>query len=476
VSRQSTGCALFCLPYAGGDETAFWAWRGAFAPHVRVFPVGLPAGPSPPDVTRAISGVAGRPYALYGHSMGARLAFEVVRELRRSDAPPPVRLFVGASRPPHLREPLATFADAADAELVEQLVRRVNAPVELRYDAELRDLLLPPLRADLAWLNSYRLQPEQPLDLPVVAVAGAADPDIRPVELLGWARHTTASFRLHTVAGDHMFVRDMGPGGVADLIAAELSAALCGEPALRLPASDEIHVWLAELDQLPLTCAAADELSATEANRASRLRHEADRRRYIGRCVVLRRILTRYGSDVGTAELAIGPGGKPYVCSPAGLNFSLSQSGGTTIVAVTHGHEVGADVERMRPLANFEAFCEGALESAELAEIAAAPEEARLRVALQLWTAKEAVLKATGDGLRVEPASFSFAEQPHGVPWRAAAPPGLAHLVRWRVTHLELPGAVAAIATELAGWRLRFETLTDVPPEPRHLPPPLLRS
>jgi len=461
VSGGSTECALFCFPYAGGDETAFWPWRSALAPPVRAHPVELPDGPSPRGVTRAIAGAARPPYALYGHSMGARLAFEVARELRRLGAPPPVRLFVGAARPPHLREPLARYAEADEAELVDQLVRRVNAPRELRDDAELRGLLLPPLRAGLAWLNSYRFQPEPPLEVPVVAVAGAGDPEIAPTEMLGWARHTCAAFRLHTVAGDHMFIRDRGAGSVTDLVAAELSAALCGEAPLRLPAPDEVHVWLAPLAEMPLACAATDELSAGEASRAGRLRHEADRRRYIGRCVVLRRLLDRYGAGVGTGELAIGGGGKPYVSHPAGLRFSLSHSGGTVVVAVTRGHEVGADVERMRPLANFEAFCEGALDPAELAEIAAAPEEARLAVALQIWTAKEAVLKATGDGLRVEPASFSFAGQPHGMPWQAAAPPGLARLARWRVTHLQLPGAVAAIATELHAWRLRFETVTD---------------
>ncbi|GAA2381523.1 hypothetical protein GCM10010404_42320 [Nonomuraea africana] len=189
------------------------------------------------EVADEIAPATSTPYALYGHSMGARLAFEVVRELRRRDLPPPTRLYVGAAHPPHLRVPLAATADLPDDAFIDQLVRRAGALAELRDEPELRELMLPLLRSDFAWIKRYRYTPEPPLDTPVVAVAGVDDGEVGPSDMLGWARHTAAGFGLRTVRGGHFFVKDTHEE-LARLITADLA------DEVGPPEEDEVHVWL----------------------------------------------------------------------------------------------------------------------------------------------------------------------------------------------------------------------------------------
>jgi surfactin synthase thioesterase subunit/phosphopantetheinyl transferase len=458
---------LFCLPYAGGGASAYWSWRHAFGDSVDVQPVQLPGREgriaerlelSPAAIAAELAARAAPPYALYGHSMGARLAFEVARELRRRGQPLPERIYVGAAHPPHVPPPLAKAADLPDDAFIDVLITRAGAPTELRDEPELRELMLPVLRADFGWLKRYRYLADPPLPVPIVAFAGAHDPEVAPRDMLGWARHTAAGFRLHTLVGGHFFLRD-----AAEQLARLLTADLQPDDApLDAPADDEVHVWLAALDDLPGACAAVDELSPNEARRAAAFHGEQDRRRYVGRCVVLRRLLRRYGVDVGAAELPTRRNGKPELAD-SDLAFSLSHSAGLALIALAWERDIGADVERVRPVADLDALCEGALDAGERAELAGVAEDERLGVALRVWTAKEAILKATGDGLRVEPSQFGFRDltAPPGRPWRARAQGGLERLTRWRVTHLPLDGAIGAVALLLDDWRLRLETVRD---------------
>jgi surfactin synthase thioesterase subunit/phosphopantetheinyl transferase len=487
VFRPHAQATLFCLPYVGGATSAFRGWQQAFGPAIEVLPVQLPGRESrisespvldPREIAAAIADRVDRPYAIYGHSMGARLGFEVIRELRRRGEQLPARFYVGGSRPPHLDEPIVRIAHLPDDRFVEELLRLGGTPEQALHEPELRELMLPLLRADFGWIDQYRYCPEAPLPVPIVGFGGTGDTTAEPLVMLDWAAHTSAGFRLHTLTGNHFFLNDHQPK-MAELISADLLAAVPagveggvsggwdGAP-LAAPDEDEVHVWSAVLDDLPALCAAIDELSPRERDRAARFRAESDRRWHIGRSAVLRRLLGRYGVDVGTAELLAGPRGKPTVPNPLDLRFNLSHCAGLVLVAVTRGAEVGVDVERLRPLADFAAFCDGALDPAERAELTDVSlhgwsAEARLRHALQLWTAKEAVLKASGDGLYVEPNRLNFASQQPGTPWRARVDADLARLGPWRVTHLPLDGALGAVAVAQDSWRLRFETVMETP-------------
>lgn len=222
---------LFCLPYAGGGASAYRAWASAFPSTVGVHPVQLPAregriaepgGFDIAGVTDAILARADRPYAIYGHSMGGRLGFEVVRELRRRGARLPRTMYVAGSRAPDRAEPLSTLADADDATLIGRIVSMGGVPPEVFEEPELRDLALAVLRTDLTWISRYRYVEEEPLPVPLIAYAGEADPVAPVTALAAWARHTTGGFELRTVPGGHFFLREqldrLAPAMVRDLI------------------------------------------------------------------------------------------------------------------------------------------------------------------------------------------------------------------------------------------------------------------
>ncbi|GAA3282837.1 thioesterase [Dactylosporangium vinaceum] len=224
---------LYCLPDAGSGAGAFRAWPHRLPPHVDVRPLRLPgregriAEPpefDPAGLAAAIARHADRPYALYGHSMGARLAYDVVQDLRRRPgARLPEALCVGGSMPPDRRPPLVDAAGWPEDRLVAELIDRTGAGSELRDEPELRDLILPVVRADLRWLGSRPTALGPPLPMPVVAFAGADDRDDGPVPMSGWSRSAGAGFRLHVVPGGHAFHRDP-PAELIDALSAELRA------------------------------------------------------------------------------------------------------------------------------------------------------------------------------------------------------------------------------------------------------------
>jgi surfactin synthase thioesterase subunit len=201
----------------------------AVPPALEVVPVRLPGREQrfaePPDlypgeIASAICARADRPFAIFGHSLGARIGFEVVRELRRRGDRLPERLYVAAARPPGAFNPIASLVELDDEPFASALVDLLGAPAALRDNRELRELMLPLLRSDLGWLHRHPYQPEPPLDLPIVALAGADDTQCGRLPMLGWERHTSAAFGLHTLPGGHFFPQTH-PEQVADLLGGE---------------------------------------------------------------------------------------------------------------------------------------------------------------------------------------------------------------------------------------------------------------
>ncbi|MGX1615004.1 thioesterase domain-containing protein [Micromonospora chalcea] len=234
-SRPEAPVRLFCLPYAGAGASAFRRWAAEFGPGVDVTPVQLPGRENRitedprfnvADVADAIASRADRPYAIYGHSMGGRLGFDVVRELRRTGRPLPLRLYVGGARAPHVRTPgpFDGLSRAGDDELLRRLGEGGGLPAELLDHPELVELLLPLLRADFGRVDDYRHVPGEPLPVPIVVFAGRTDRAVTRDQSAAWAEHTAAGFTLHELDGGHFFLHDRLPE-LAALIRADLTAA-----------------------------------------------------------------------------------------------------------------------------------------------------------------------------------------------------------------------------------------------------------
>ncbi|SFB44062.1 myxalamid-type polyketide synthase MxaE and MxaD [Amycolatopsis marina] len=231
---------LYCLPYAGGAASVFYDWPSAIGPDVEVQAVSMPGrerrfaedpGFEIAELADAVAAHAdGRPFALYGHSLGGLVAFEVIRRLRRTRQRLPVRLYAGACRAPHIREqgPFVGLSRLDDEELVRRVAEGGGVPDAVLAEPELMELLLPVLRADFTWIDDYEYLPEPPVEVPIVAFAGSSDDAVATADVQAWAGHTAAGFSLSQIEGGHFFLRESRDELLAtvrgDLVAATAAA------------------------------------------------------------------------------------------------------------------------------------------------------------------------------------------------------------------------------------------------------------
>jgi medium-chain acyl-[acyl-carrier-protein] hydrolase len=152
------------------------------------------------------------PFALFGHSFGALLAFEIARELRRRGAPGPDHLFVSGRRAPRLPEPAPPLHGLPDAEFVAEIRSRFDGiPPAILQEPEILQLLLPALRADMAALETYAYLHEEPLECPITALGGEDDPWATKEELEAWREETDASFATRRFPGAHFYLQQAEP-------------------------------------------------------------------------------------------------------------------------------------------------------------------------------------------------------------------------------------------------------------------------
>ena len=215
---------LFCFPFAGGGTLLYRSWAEVLRPRAAVCPVVLPGRegrlnePAFDDMDALIAALVKEiapfldvPFAFYGHSMGAAIAFELARALRRAGQPLPRGLFVSAARAPQSRLGHQPQADPDDASLLEQLRRLEGVPAEVLANAAVMRLLLPALRADTRLYRNYIYLPEEPLAIPIYAYGGDADPNVSRAQAGAWREQTSAKFVQTEFAGGHFFVQSVTP-------------------------------------------------------------------------------------------------------------------------------------------------------------------------------------------------------------------------------------------------------------------------
>ncbi|PRY39664.1 thioesterase II family protein [Umezawaea tangerina] len=216
--RPGASTRLFLLPHAGGSAAVFRDWLDAGA-GLEVRAVRYPgraerlADPPPEsvqeladDVAVAITSLPRLPYVLLGHSMGALVAFETARALVRRGHPGPESLVVAGCAAP--RSPRPPFPDHLPDDDLVSLLRKEGADVRALADPEMRELVLPAVRADLAATARYRMAPGPPLDCPITVLSGVDDRGLDPARLRDWRAHTTARCDLRQLAGGHHFLHE----------------------------------------------------------------------------------------------------------------------------------------------------------------------------------------------------------------------------------------------------------------------------
>jgi medium-chain acyl-[acyl-carrier-protein] hydrolase len=217
VAGQVGSLDIAVFPYAGGSPAAFRGWTSASLA-ARVLVEALPGrgtrfGEPPVDdfdrlvdiLARELTPQIGRRFALFGHSLGAYVAFEVARRLPT----PPVALFVSGADSPAARVPAPRHRAAmTDGELVDELRRLGGTPAAVLDNEELLELLMPSIRADFGLVDSYGFRPEPLLDCPIHVFGGNRDAHTSPAGLQAWSRHTRGPTDVHLFGGGHFFIHD----------------------------------------------------------------------------------------------------------------------------------------------------------------------------------------------------------------------------------------------------------------------------
>jgi medium-chain acyl-[acyl-carrier-protein] hydrolase len=212
---------LFCLPYAGSGPHIFRGWSGGLPKDIEVCPIQLPGRggriKEPPftrllplvqAIAQGLLPLLDRPFAFFGHSMGALIGFELARQLRGESGIEPVRLFVASRRAPQLPESSPQMHRLSDHGFIEALRRLGGMPEELLQHTELMQLVLPVLRADVTLCETYIYQNEEPLNCPISAFGGLLGRDVSRYELEAWRGQTRSSFKLQMFPGNHFFLVD----------------------------------------------------------------------------------------------------------------------------------------------------------------------------------------------------------------------------------------------------------------------------
>ncbi len=210
---------LFCFPYAGGNATFYRTWQASLPSFVEVCAAQLP-GRMPrlaetpfTELTGMVAAIAenmhpylDKPFALFGHSMGAMISLELARLIRKEHQLEPVHLFVSGHRAPQIPETARSTYNLPEPEFLEELRQLNGTPQEVLEHPELMQLLAPILRADFSVCQTYHYEPGPPLRCPITAFGGLEDTGERKEFLEPWKEQTVSAFMLKLFPGDHFFI------------------------------------------------------------------------------------------------------------------------------------------------------------------------------------------------------------------------------------------------------------------------------
>lgn len=234
---------LFCFSYAGGGASVFRSWAELLPKSVEVCCIQLPGReyrlgepaytrltPLVQSLTKAILPYLDRPFAFFGHSMGALISFELARQLRRAHDRHPVRLCLGAYRAPQLPNPNIKIYHLPE-EVFKVVLRADGIPERILQNEELMQAMLPTLRADFELCDTHKFVEEPPLDCPFSLFGGLEDVRVGTADLEAWRIHSSAPSNLSMLPGSHFFLHS-SPDLLLAAVASDLGLADTYIPAL----------------------------------------------------------------------------------------------------------------------------------------------------------------------------------------------------------------------------------------------------
>ncbi|MEO0770518.1 MAG: alpha/beta fold hydrolase [Cyanobacteria bacterium J06649_4] len=216
--RSHPQLRLFCFAYAGGSAWIFRPWVKQLSANIETCAIELPGRgkrlvePALTDLATIVQSIGPQllplldvPFAFFGHSMGALVAFELCRWLRSAVQLAPKHVWVSAARAPHLPIPSPLMHQLSDRDFIDRLKQYQGTPISVLNNSELMDLMLPTLKADFTALETYAYQPRLPFTFPVTGLWGTQDNIVSQTDVAAWQVHTSR-FSLEMVPGDHFFM------------------------------------------------------------------------------------------------------------------------------------------------------------------------------------------------------------------------------------------------------------------------------
>jgi medium-chain acyl-[acyl-carrier-protein] hydrolase len=215
---------LFCFPYAGTGAAIFRNWSDGLPEDIEVCPVQFPGRgtrqmespftqlrPLVQALAHDLVPLLDRPFAFFGHSLGALVGFELARELSKQAGVQPVRLFVSGDRAPQLPSRHRPIHTLPAGEFLDELRRLNGTPSQVLENLELMQIMLPVLRADFSVYESYVYATEPPLKCFISGFGGLQDDRVSRTDLEAWRDQTSDSFSLRMFPGDHFYLNSTRP-------------------------------------------------------------------------------------------------------------------------------------------------------------------------------------------------------------------------------------------------------------------------
>lgn len=212
---------LFCLPYAGGSAIIFRTWPNHLPPTIEVCPIEIPGRgrqiklppyrkiePLVEEIGKNIIPFLDKPFAIFGHSMGGLVSFELIRFLRSNYNLSPLHLFISARNAPQVTPIKKPIYNLPDDEFWQEICDFNGTPDEVIDNSDIIEFFLPILRADFTILDTYVYQEQPAFDFPISVFGGLQDKVYTDYELAAWQEQTTAAFSLHKLEGNHFFIRE----------------------------------------------------------------------------------------------------------------------------------------------------------------------------------------------------------------------------------------------------------------------------